>query len=60
MYIYWRVQQELNEMGSVLIFRHPNMIRELKKWVKKNAGGLAIGEELTGEDLVKMSMNNTN
>lgn len=56
MYIYWRVQQELNEMGNVLVFHHPNMIRELNKWVKKNAGGLAIGEQLAGKDLIKMSI----
>jgi hypothetical protein len=58
MYIYWRIQQELNEIGNVLIFQHPGIIRELKKWIKKNAGGLAIGEELAGKDLVKMLVNN--
>lgn len=38
MYIYWRVQQELNEIGNDLIFHNPNMTRELKKWVKKILG----------------------
>ena len=51
MYLYWRIQQDLNEMGAILIFRHPNFIREFKNWVRKNAGGLAIAENLTGKDL---------
>lgn len=41
-------------MGNVLIFHHPDMIREFKKWVIKNAGGLAISENLTMEDLAKI------
>ena len=47
MYIYWRVQSDLNELGSVLVLKHPNLIREFEKWIRKNAGGLAISEGLT-------------
>jgi hypothetical protein len=56
MYIYWRVQQDLSEMGNVIIFHHTGMIRELKKWVIKNSAGLAMAEDLTPYDYVKMSM----
>lgn len=56
MYIYWRVQQDLNEIGSVIIFHHTGMIRELKKWVSKNSAGLAMAENLTPYDYVKISM----
>lgn len=56
MYIYWRVQQELSEIGCILVFHHPGMKRELEKWIVKNAAGLAIAEDLTGKDLIKMSL----
>ena len=52
MYLYWRVQQDLNETGSTLMFCHPNFIREFELWVKKNAGGLAISEGLTAGEIL--------
>lgn len=52
MYLYWRVQQDLNDMGKALLFRHPNFIRAFEQWVKKNAGGLAMAENLTVGDIV--------
>ena len=46
MYIYWRVQSDLNEFGNALILNHPNLQREFERWVKKNADGLALAEQL--------------
>lgn len=57
MYIYWRVQQDLNEIGNVIIFHHSGLIRELSRWVSKNASGLAMSEDMTPHDLIKMSVN---
>lgn len=47
MYVYWRVQTDLNEIGSLLILKHPNLNREFERWVRRNAGGLAVAEDLT-------------
>jgi len=41
-YLYWRIQTDLDEIGSLLILGHPNLNREFEKWVRRNAGGLAI------------------
>jgi hypothetical protein len=56
MYIYWRVQQDLNEMGNIIIFHHAGIIRELKKWVSKNSAGLALAEDLTPYEYIKKSI----
>jgi hypothetical protein len=50
-YLYWRIQTDLNEIESQMILRDPNLIREFRKWVRKNAGGLAIAEDLTWHTL---------
>jgi hypothetical protein len=57
MYIYWRVQQDLNEIANTIVFHHPNLIRAFKKWCKKNAAGLRAAEGLGPEELVKISIN---
>ena len=57
MYLYWRIQKDLNEIGNTLIFHQPNFIRAFEKWVKKNAGGLAIAEDLTWDKVNDMNRN---
>ena len=57
MHLYWRVQLDLNEMGSVLILHNPNLIRAFRLWIKKNAGGLAIAQNLTAGDFLSMKAN---
>ncbi len=57
MYLYWRIQQELNEMGNVLVFHHPSFIRAFEKWVKKNAGGLAMAEDFTWDRIQRVYYN---
>ena len=49
MHIYWRIQQELNEMGHHLIFHHPSLIRAFENWVRKNAAGLRVAEDISWE-----------
>ena len=59
MYIYWRIQSDLNELGNFLIFNHPNLQREFEKWVRRNSGGLSIAENLAHAtiDLHDLSQN---
>ncbi len=47
MHIYWRIQQDLNCLGEVLIFKSPSLIREYTKWARKKAGCLAMIEGIT-------------
>jgi hypothetical protein len=56
MLFYWRVQSDLNEIGNLLIFKHPNLSREFEKWVRKNAGGLALAEDLSRNTIERLSL----
>lgn len=47
MHIYWRIQQDLNCLGEVLIFKSPALIREYTNWARKKAGCLAMIEGIT-------------
>lgn len=44
MYIYWRIQQDLNCLGKIIQFHDPAMIRQLKRWIKKNYSGIVRAE----------------
>lgn len=56
MYLYWRVQTDLDEIGCLLILGHPNLNREFEKWIRKNAGGLAISEDLTWNTMKRLCL----
>ncbi len=45
MYLYWRVQNDLDCMGEVIHFHDPGLIRCLQIWVRKNISGLAIAAD---------------
>ncbi len=36
MHIYWRVINELGELGEVLVFHDPSILREYGNWCKRN------------------------
>jgi hypothetical protein len=36
MYVYWRIQQDLNCMGEVIFFKDPAFINAFGRWVRKN------------------------
>lgn len=57
MHIYWRVQQDLNELGSTMKFHHPNLIREYRQWVKRNTTGLALAQGLTWNHIQRWTTN---
>jgi hypothetical protein len=46
MYLYWRIQKDLDCLCENLIFRHPGFTRSFQKWIKKNAAALALAEGL--------------
>lgn len=46
MYLYWRIQQDLNYLGQVIQFHDPAMVRSLKQWIKKNYSSLQLAEGL--------------
>jgi hypothetical protein len=56
MFIYWRVQQDLNEIANTIVFHHPNLIRAFRKWCNKNAAGLRVAEGLGPEELLTKSI----
>jgi hypothetical protein len=41
MHLYWRIKEELGYLGEVLIFHDPSLLREYRRWVRKNAIVLA-------------------
>jgi hypothetical protein len=46
MYIYWRVQQDLNCLGEVIQFHDPSFIRNQRQWIQKNSAGIALAESI--------------
>lgn len=57
MHFYWRVQADLDEIGSLLILNHPNLSREFEKWVKRNADGLAVAQGICWESAQAVCFN---
>jgi hypothetical protein len=57
MHLYWRIQQDLNCMGELIVFHDPCFIRRFRQWARKNAAGLAVAEGFSLEDLVRPSLN---
>jgi hypothetical protein len=44
MYLYWRIQQDLNCLGEVIRFHDPRFARCHRQWRRRNAGGIALAE----------------
>ena len=40
MHLYWRIKEELRYLGEVLIFHDPSLVREYRRWIKKNSRAL--------------------
>ena len=47
MYLYWRIQQDLNCMGEFLQFHDPALLNAMRKWVRKNYSRMVLAESLT-------------
>ena len=57
MYLYWRVQQDLNYLGEIITFHDPRFIRSQQQWVRRNIAGISLAEDIEFEDFVKPNMN---
>ena len=53
MHLYWRIQQDLNCLGELLVFHDPSFRRAMRRWIERNAGAIALAElgDLTGVPL---------
>ncbi|MDY6824584.1 MAG: hypothetical protein SWH68_12425 [Thermodesulfobacteriota bacterium] len=57
MYLYWRIQQDLNCMKEVIQFHDPALIRAMHVWVEKNFARLAMAEGLFDDKRAEISRN---
>jgi DNA-binding phage protein len=53
MYLYWRIQQDLNCLGEVIRFHDPAFVNALHKWVRKNFSSIARAEGFYPDDLAQ-------
>jgi hypothetical protein len=56
-YLYWRVQQDLNCLGEALHFHDPALIRSLRRWVRRNLTGLTMAENFLESSTTWFSRN---
>ncbi len=57
MFFYWRVQQDLNCLGEVILFHDFRFIRCHQQWLRRNLGGIALAEEVDLKSMIWQSMN---
>ncbi len=43
MHIYWRIMQDLRELGEMIVFTDPSLLREYKRWCRRNR--ITVGAE---------------
>ncbi|RLB39454.1 MAG: hypothetical protein DRH12_11500 [Deltaproteobacteria bacterium] len=58
MQIYWRIMNELLELGEILIIHDPSVLREYGRWCRKNCisstGTYELSPHLCNELLVQI------
>ena len=57
MFVYWRIQQDLNCMSETICFKDPAFINQINKWVRKNIAGLKLAEEVSSGFKNQLSIN---
>lgn len=57
MQIYWRVQQDLNCLGEIIVFHDPSLLRSLRTWIRRNYTGLALAEDISYSSLSAANRN---
>jgi len=57
MYIYWRIQQDLNCMGEVIKFHDPSFIRCYLQWLERHAAAISMAENCNLEQWPQPSLN---
>jgi hypothetical protein len=46
MYLYWRIQQDLNCLGEFILFHDPALKNAMHKWAKRNFKRMALAESI--------------
>ncbi len=57
MYLYWRINNDLNCIGESITFHNPVFIRCYHQWIKENAYALALAEGLIGLGSLNVCLN---
>jgi hypothetical protein len=57
MYLYWRINNDLNCLGESIRFHDPVFIRCYHQWIKENANTLALAEDLISNDSFNVCLN---
>ena len=57
MFLYWRIQQDLNCLREAILFHDPGLIRCYRIWVRKNAAGIHLAENMIDEPWPDVSLN---
>ncbi len=57
MYLYWRINNDLNCLGESIKFHDPVFIRCYKQWIKENASALVLAEDLINMDSFNVCLN---
>jgi len=57
MYIYWRINTDLNCLGESITFRDPVLIRCYRQWIRENVLALALAEDVAGPDFKDVCLN---
>ena len=57
MFLYWRIQQDLDCLNEVVIFHNPSFIRSYQKWLKRNAVGILLAEGIDCSNMIISGLN---
>ena len=57
MYLYWRIQQDLDCLGEVITFHDPRFIRSFRRWIRRNSAGLRLASDLYHEKALRPCLN---
>ncbi len=57
MYLYWRINNDLNCLGESILFHDPVFIRRYHQWIRQNAYALALAEGLIDMDSSNVCLN---
>jgi hypothetical protein len=57
MYLYWRINNDLNCLGESIKFHDPVFIRCYHQWIKDNATALILAEDLISNDSLNVCLN---
>ncbi|MDZ7761776.1 MAG: hypothetical protein U5L00_16165 [Desulfovermiculus sp.] len=51
MYLYWRIQQDLNCIGEFIMFQDPALRNAMYNWAKRNFNRMALAESTESDQV---------